>query len=481
MKAQPNLKILPIILSGGVGTRIWPLSRESFPKQFWNLHDENGLSLLQKTIKRLEPLEDLLDPIIICNEDHRFLVAEQCRKININPSQIILEPCGKGTAPAILAAALSTLNKLEDVNLLVLSSDHVITNEDQFLKAVEFAKNASEKGHIVTFGVIPNRPEVGYGYIKVDRLSLAENLQSQRIEKFIEKPSLNKAKEFLSEGKYLWNSGIFMFKSSTIISESEKYLNSNLQIIRDAIENSRKDMDFLRIDKNNFMKCENISIDIALIEKTSLAVVVPLDSGWSDIGSWFSLWQSSKKDKDNNSTKGRVVSKDNKNCLLRSEHRLIVAMGLKDIVVVETDDVVLVSDIKTSQEIKKIVNDLKNDGVSETQSHSEVYRPWGNYKSMLEGERWQVKIIRVKPGASLSLQMHHHRAEHWIVVKGTANVEVNEKDILLTENQSIHIPLGSKHRLSNPGKLTLEMIEVQSGPYLDEDDIIRFNDIYGRK
>ena len=481
MKAQPNLKILPIILSGGVGTRIWPLSRESFPKQFWNLHDENGLSLLQKTIKRLEPLEDLLDPIIICNEDHRFLVAEQCRKININPSQIILEPCGKGTAPAILAAALSTLNKLEDVNLLVLSSDHVITNEDQFLKAVEFAKNASEKGHIVTFGVIPNRPEVGYGYIKVDRLSLAENLQSQRIEKFIEKPSLNKAKEFLSEGKYLWNSGIFMFKSSTIISESEKYLNSNLQIIRDAIENSRKDMDFLRIDKNNFMKCENISIDIALIEKTSLAVVVPLDSGWSDIGSWFSLWQSSKKDKNNNATKGKVVSKDNKNCLLRSEHRLIVAKGLKDIVVVETDDVVLVSDIKKSQEIKKIVNDLKNDGFSETQSHSEVYRPWGNYRSMLEGERWQVKIIRVKPGASLSLQMHHHRAEHWIVVKGTADVEINEKNMLLTENQSIHIPLGSKHRLSNPGKLTLEMIEVQSGPYLGEDDIIRFNDKYGRK
>ncbi|MBO8242341.1 mannose-1-phosphate guanylyltransferase/mannose-6-phosphate isomerase [Prochlorococcus marinus XMU1410] len=481
MNAQPNLKILPIILSGGVGTRIWPLSRESFPKQFWNLHDENGLSLLQKTIERLKPLEDLLDPIIICNEEHRFLVAEQCRKININPSRIILEPFGKGTAPAILAAALSTLNELEDVNLLVLSSDHVITNEDQFLKAIKFARNQSEKGNIVTFGVVPNRPEVGYGYIKVDRLSFPDNLQSQKIEKFIEKPSLNKAKEFLLEGKYLWNSGIFMFKSSTIISESEKYFNSNLEILRAAIENSKKDMDFLRIDKNNFMKCENISIDIALIEKTLLAVVVPLDSGWSDIGNWFSLWQSSKKDKNNNATKGRVVSKDNKNCLIRSEHRLIVAMGLKDIVVVETDDVVLVSDIKQSQEIKKIVNDLKNDGVSETQSHSEVYRPWGNYRSMLEGERWQVKIIRVKPGASLSLQMHHHRAEHWIVVKGTADVEINEKNILLTENQSIHIPLGSKHRLSNPGKLTLEMIEVQSGPYLDEDDIIRFNDKYGRK
>ena len=481
MQAQPNLKIIPVILSGGVGTRIWPLSRESFPKQFWNLHDENGLSLLQKTIERLKPLEDVLEPVIICNEEHRFIVAEQCRKININPSQIILEPFGKGTASAIIAAALSTLNEFEDINLLVLSSDHVITNEDQFLKAIKFARNHSENGNIVTFGVVPNRPEVGYGYIKVDRLSFPDNLQSQKIEKFIEKPSLNKAKEFLLEGKYLWNSGIFMFKSSTIISESEKYFNSNLEILRAAIENSKKDMDFLRIDKNNFMKCENISIDIALIEKTLLAVVVPLDSGWSDIGNWFSLWQSSKKDKNNNATKGRVVSKDNKNCLLRSEHRLIVAKGLKDIVVVETDDVVLVSDIKHSQEIKKIVNDLKNDGVSETQSHSEVYRPWGNYRSMLEGERWQVKIIRVKPGASLSLQMHHHRAEHWIVVKGTADVEVNEKNILLTENQSIHIPLGSKHRLSNPGKLTLEMIEVQSGPYLDEDDIIRFNDKYGRK
>ena len=481
MKPQSSLKILPIILSGGIGTRIWPLSRESFPKQFWNLHDESGLSLLQKTIIRLKPLDHILDPIVICSEEHRFLVAEQCRKINIKPRQIILEPSRKGTAPAILAAALSILNELEDFNLLVLSSDHVILNENQFLEAVEYAKNDSEKGNIVTFGVIPNRPEVGYGYIKVAQLSCAENLRSQPIEEFIEKPNLKKAKEFFSEGKHLWNSGIFMFKTSTIISESEKYFNSNLQFIRAAIENSKKDLEFLRIDKNNFMKCENVSIDVALIEKTSLGVVLPLDSGWSDIGSWFSLWQSSKKDKDNNYIKGRVVSRDNKNCLLRSEHRLIVAMGLKDIVIVETDDVVLVSDIKASEEIKNIVNDLKSDGVSETQSHSEVYRPWGNYRAMLEGERWQVKIIRVKPGASLSLQMHHHRAEHWIVVKGTADVQVNEENFLLTENQSIHIPLVSKHRLSNPGKLTLEMIEVQSGPYLDEDDIIRFNYKYGSK
>ena len=272
-----------------------------------------------------------------------------------------------------------------------------------------------------------------------------------------------------------------MFKNSTIIGESEKYFGSNLKLIKASIDKSKNDMDFLRLEKENFMKCDDISIDNALMEKTKLAVVLPLDSGWSDIGNWYSLWQSSKKDNNNNSIKGRIVSKDNKNCFLRSEHRLIVAMGLKNLVVVETDDVILVSDIKDSQEIKKVVNELKKKGVSETESHSEIYRPWGNYKSMLEGERWQVKIIRVKPGASLSLQMHHHRAEHWIVVKGTADVEINGENNLLTENQSIHIPLGSKHRLSNPGKLTLELIEVQSGPYLDEDDIIRFNDKYGRQ
>ena len=481
MKTKTSKKILPIILSGGSGTRIWPLSRKSFPKQFWNLHDENGLSLLQKTIKRLETLENILDPIIICNEEHRFLVAEQCRKINIKPWKIILEPCARGTAAAVLAASIYTVQEEENFNLLVLSSDHVISNETQFLDAIRHGIDDAQRGNIITFGVIPDRPEIGYGYIKVDQLSNLEKLKSRRINAFIEKPNLNKAKEFLSEGNYLWNSGIFMFKNSTIISESEKYFGSNLKLIKASIDKSKNDMDFLRLEKENFMKCDDISIDNALMEKTKLAVVLPLDSGWSDIGNWYSLWQSSKKDNNNNSIKGRIVSKDNKNCFLRSEHRLIVAMGLKNLVVVETDDVILVSDIKDSQEIKKVVNELKKKGVSETESHTEIYRPWGDYKSMLEGERWQVKIIRVKPGASLSLQMHHHRAEHWIVVKGTADVEINGENNLLTENQSIHIPLGSKHRLSNPGKLTLELIEVQSGPYLDEDDIIRFNDKYGRQ
>ena len=347
--------------------------------------------------------------------------------------------------------------------------------------AVKKSEKYSNDGKIVLFGVLPSNPETGYGYIEINKKPNLDDLEAKKIIKFIEKPNLKDAKQFLKSENFLWNSGIFMMKASTVINQMKKYVPNIYESVYESYENKKKDLDFIRLEIDNYKKCENLSIDVAIMEKTNLGIVLPLDKGGSDLGNWFSLWQNSQKDKDNNFVKGRVFSEKNKNCYFRSENRLLVALGLKDLVVIEMDDVVYVGDINKSQDLKNIVNKLKITKEPESELHSLIFRPWGTYKSMLQGERWQVKIIKVKPGASLSLQMHHHRSEHWIVVKGTADVELDGKNILLSENQSIYIPLGSKHRLSNPGKMTLELIEVQSGAYLSEDDIVRYNDFYGRE
>ena len=480
MNTFKKTKLIPVILCGGSGSRLWPLSRKSYPKQFLALEGNSDLTLLQKTLKRLESFKNLSEPIIICNEDHRFLVAEQCRSIDIVPEEIILEPVGKNTASAIALASLRALDINNESNLIVLSSDHIIQNESQFLKAVECGLNLSFNNKIVTFGVIPNRPETGYGYIQTENKIDINNLKGHEIKKFIEKPNYKNALEYISEGNYVWNSGIFIFKASVILKELEKYSKNNLDIIKSSLLKSKRDLDFLRIDKNLFENCENISIDNAVMEKTALGVVVPIDNGWSDIGSWYSLWQCSEKDKNSNYIKGQVYSEQSSNNYIRSEGRLIVTIGIMNMVIVETDDVVLISDMKKSQEVKNVVQRLEKEGFRESLSHNLVHRPWGSYQSMLKEQRWQVKLIKVKPNSSLSLQMHHHRSEHWVVVKGTAKVEIDGEDRLLSENQSVYIPIGKSHRLTNPGKMNLELIEVQSGPYLEEDDIVRFDDNYGR-
>ena len=480
MKSGSNKSLVPVILSGGSGTRLWPLSRYCFPKQFVSLSSDSKLTLIQETLQRIQNFDNVTAPIIICNQEHRFVVAEQCKEINVRPKEIILEPYARNTAPAILSAALRVFQENINGNLLILSSDQIMTNIEQFKLAVAKGEEYSNNGEIVLFGVLPSNPETGYGYIEVNKKPNLRELEAKNIISFIEKPNLKDAKKFIKNGNYLWNSGIFIMKASTVINQMKIYAPNIYKFVSESYKNKIKDLDFIRLEQENYKKCENISIDLAIMEKTNKGVVLPLDKGWSDIGNWFSLWQNSQKDINNNFMRGRVFSEENKNCYLRSENRLLVALGLKDLVVIETDDVVYVGDINKSQDVKNIVNQLKSNKEPESESHSLVFRPWGTYKSMIQGDRWQVKIIRVKPGASLSLQMHHHRAEHWIVVKGTANVELDCKNIILSENQSIYIPIGSKHRLSNPGKLTLELIEVQSGAYLNEDDIVRYEDFYGR-
>ena len=471
--------IIPVILCGGSGTRLWPLSRQSFPKQFLSLTSNNKDSLLQKTIERISSLKNISSPILICNEEHRFLVAEQMRGINIKNCSILLEPLGRNTAPAIAISALKALDKNDDPILLILSSDHEILNKEKFINTLNAGINYAEKEKLVTFGIVPTSPETGYGYIKAAR-PFTEILEGIDIKEFLEKPDLKTAKELIEDKRFTWNSGIFMFKAKTIIKEIEKFSPDIIKYCKESLKQSRKDLDFIRLEKMSFEKCPNISIDCAVMEKTKKGTVLPLDANWNDIGSWQSVWEVSNKDKNGNFTKGKTIIKNTKNCYLSSEARLLVGIGLEDLIVVETNDAILVSNKSESQKVKEIVKILKDKKIPEGLKHSKIYRPWGHYKSIVEEERWQVKLIEVKSGEKLSLQMHHHRSEYWIIVRGTAEVEVDDKTKILTENESIYIPLGSKHRLTNPGKIPLALIEVQSGSYVGEDDIVRFEDKYGR-
>ncbi len=478
--SRKKAKILPVILCGGQGTRLWPLSRKSFPKQFLSINNLNKKSLLQNTQQRLEGIKNLIEPILICNSDHRFIVAEQMREININPKSILLEPFGRNTAPAILLAAFKSLETEDNPHLLILSADHQINNAKKFRDLIEIGKIYSEENKLVTFGVVPRSPETGYGYIKSEKPFNLKNFEGLNILEFIEKPNLERAKELIKDKSFTWNSGIFLFKAKTIINEIKNLNPEIYNACKETLSHSLKDLDFQRIDKKSFEDCPNISIDNAVMENTKKGIVLPLDADWSDVGSWKSVWENSNKDILGNVTKGNVFFKETENCYLHSENKLLVSLGLKDIVIVDTDDATLVAEKNQSENIKKLVGELQSKSIKEANTHKKGFRPWGFYISVLEDVRWQVKIIHVKPGARLSLQKHHHRAEHWIVVKGTAEVEIENKKSVLTENESTYIPLGLKHRLSNPGKIPLEIIEVQSGSYISEEDIVRYEDNYGR-
>jgi mannose-1-phosphate guanylyltransferase / mannose-6-phosphate isomerase len=464
--------LTPVVLSGGAGTRLWPLSRELYPKQLLPLVGER--TMLQDTVHRLQGL-DTAPPIVVCNEAHRFLVAEQLRTLGSKARAIVLEPIGRNTAPAIAMAALQAP---PDALLLVLPADHVIRDVLAFQAAIRVALPVAEAGKLVTFGIVPNAPETGYGYIQRGK---SFDSGAFAIERFVEKPDLARAEGFLKDGGFYWNSGMFLFRACRYQEELERYAPDIIASCREALAGAKPDLDFVRVDPAAFEACRSDSIDYAVMEKTQDAVVVPLDAGWSDVGSWSSLQQALPADASGNVMRGDVLAEDSSGCYLYSESRLVSTVGLRNHVVIETKDAVLVAPKDRVQDVKKLVARLKSDGRYEHSVHREVYRPWGSYDSVDNGHRYQVKRLTIKPGAQLSLQLHHHRAEHWIVVSGTARVTCGEKTFLLEENQSTYIPIGEKHRIENPGKIPLHIIEVQSGSYLGEDDIVRFEDRYGRE
>ena len=473
-----NKKIIPVILSGGSGSRLWPLSRECHPKQYLYI-DQNKYSLLQNTILRLIGIENLENPIIICNEEQRFVVAEQMRELDINPKSIILEPIGRNTAPAICLAALSIFKNNYDPFLLILSADHHIQDSQRFQDTIKKSLYFADNDNLVTFGTIPTSPETGYGYIEATQELTVDNFAS-KIKSFREKPDKESAEKFIKNKCFSWNSGIFLFKASVILKELKKYHPQIIDICKKSIIGNDEVFNFQRINESEFRDCPSIPIDVAVMERTKRGVVISLNVGWSDIGNWDSVWQTSKKDKRGNYAKGKVISKHNQNCYLRSEDRLIVGLGLKDTIVVETNDAVLIANKNLSQSLKGVVSELKKRNFEEGKLNKKMFRPWGNYTSLIKEKTWQVKRLEIKPKASLSLQLHHYRSEHWVVVKGTAKVEIDSKVSFLKKNESIYVPLKSKHRLTNPKNTILVLIEVQSGSYLGEDDIIRFDDNYGR-
>lgn len=468
--------ILPIIMAGGTGSRLWPLSRELYPKQFLMLTGEQ--SMLQQTVARLSGIEHQI-PLLVCNEEHRFIAAEQMRLAGYKHGGIILEPVGRNTAPAIALAALQAINDAsddEDPVLLVLAADHIIEREDAFKESVEKALPFALSGKLVTFGIVPTAPETGYGYIK----SGDQQGDAFSVSKFVEKPDSITAEKYVTCGNYYWNSGMFLFRASRYLEELEKFAPEMLAICKSAMDTPLSDTEFVRVNKDIFSKCPDDSVDYAVMEKSKDVVVIPMDAGWSDVGSFTALWEVSKKDENQNVIKGDVISVDSTSNYIYAENKLVTTVGVDNLVIVETKDAILIASKNNVQHVKEVVNKLKALDREEHKIHREVYRPWGKYDSIDFGKRDQVKRITVKPGGKLSIQKHFHRSEHWIVVSGTASVLNGNKTIIVTENESTYIPLGTIHALENPGKIPLEMIEVQTGSYLGEDDIVRFDDLYGR-
>ena len=469
------MKIVPVILSGGSGTRLWPLSRKQYPKQYLPLASDN--TMLQETILRLNGLDNLADPIIVCNSDHRFLVAEQCQQIDIQNPTILLEPVGRNTAPAIAAAALQSLKTSDDAMLLVLSADHVIQDIDAFHEAINIASIQAQGGKLATFGVVPIDANIGYGYIK----SSKDNIDGgYKVEEFVEKPDLETAEFYLEQGNYLWNSGMFMFKAEILIDELTVHSPETVKLVSDAVNNAAQDLDFIRLDRQAFESLQSDSIDYALMEKSDNVVVVPLNAGWSDIGSWSSLHDISAKDSSGNVLKGDVIIKDTTNTYIYASYHMVTAVGVDNLVVIDTPDATFIASQEKAHKVKSLVESLEKKSRVEIDSNRKVYRPWGWYDTIEAGKHFQVKRLHVKPGAKLSLQMHHKRAEHWVVVSGTATAINGEETLTLKEGNSTYIPIGTTHCLENQTKEKLEIIEVQSGIYLGEDDIVRFEDIYGR-
>ena len=465
--------ITPVIMAGGSGTRLWPLSRSNYPKQFLKLSGEH--TMLQNTLNRLNGLNHS-PAMLICNEEHRFIAAEQVRQLGAEHSGIFLEPVGRNTAPAIALAAFKAIEMGEDPLLLVLAADHVIEDIASFQHSVNQAAELALQDKLVTFGIVGNKPETGYGYIKRGE----QYNTGFVVNSFVEKPDVDTAEKYIASGDYYWNSGMFLFKASRFLNELKAFRPDIYEACEKAIKVQSNDLDFIRVDKTEFEACPDESIDYAVMEHTKDAVVVPMDAGWSDVGGFAALWEVSEQDANGNAFKGDVKAVDTKNTLVFGEDKLVATVGVKDLIIVNTKDAVLVAHKDKSQHVKAIVQQLKSEGRSEAKLHREVYRPWGKYDSVDSGERFQVKRITVKPGAKLSVQMHHHRAEHWIVVSGTAKVQIDDTEQFVTENESVYIPITAVHALENPGKVDLELIEVQSGSYLGEDDIVRFEDRYGR-
>ncbi|HED3054311.1 mannose-1-phosphate guanylyltransferase/mannose-6-phosphate isomerase [Raoultella ornithinolytica] len=469
--------LLPVIMAGGTGSRLWPMSRELYPKQFLRLYGQN--SMLQETITRLSGL-DTHEPMVICNEEHRFLVAEQLRQLDKLSHNIILEPVGRNTAPAIALAALQATKNGDDPLLLVLAADHIINNVQVFHDAVRIAQKYADIGHLVTFGIVPDSPETGYGYIQ--RGDVLDDTQQApyKVARFVEKPDRTHAEAYLSSGEYYWNSGMFMFRAKKYLSELAKFRPDILEACKESVSSADDGNDFISIPHDIFCACPDESVDYAVMEKTADAVVVGLDADWNDVGSWSALWDVSPKDHHGNVLTGDSWVHNSQNCYINSDGQLVAAIGVENLVIISTKDAVLVMDKERAQDVKKIVEHLKQNKRSEYKRHREIYRPWGRSDVIVQTSRFNVNRITVKPGGAFSMQMHHHRAEHWVILSGTGQITVNGKQFLLTENQSTFIPIGAEHCLENPGKIPLEILEIQSGTYLGEDDIIRIKDQYGR-